>query len=150
MATVTKDIISFNSGQQIAQLLLLPLLPSEHKHINPTRGCGGSVSSDVYWVTQIALEKPLLNIQINGTRLLIDTGTDVTVIKGSELPSSWPLTLTITHLKGIGQSQNPHKNALLLYGGILREIRDPFNHMCWMDCPLIFGEEIFYLSWVLL
>ena len=62
MATATKDIITINAGQQVAQLLLLPLLPSEHKHINPTQGCGGSGSSDVHWVTQIRLEKPLLNI----------------------------------------------------------------------------------------
>ena len=59
MATATKDIITINAGQRVAQLLLLPLLPSEHKHVNPTQGCGGFGSSDVYWVTQIGLEKPL-------------------------------------------------------------------------------------------
>ena len=68
-----------------------------------------------YWVTQIGLEKPLLNIWINGKRFsgLIDTGADVTVIKGSEWPSSWPLTLTIFHLKGIGQRQYPYQSAEL-------------------------------------
>lgn len=116
MATATKDLITINVGQWVAQLLLLPLLPSEHKHVNPTQGCGGFGSSDVYWVTQIGLEKPLLNHCINGKRFsgFIDTGADVTVVKGSEWPSSWPLTPTITHLKGIGQSQNPHRSAELL------------------------------------
>ena len=94
----------------------MPLLPSEHKHVNPTRGCGGFGSSDVYWVTQIGLEKPLLNIWINGKIFsgLIDTGADITVIKESGWPISWPLAPTITHLKGIGQSQNPHQSAELL------------------------------------
>ena len=35
MATATKEIITINAGQRVAQLLLLPLLPSEHKHVNP-------------------------------------------------------------------------------------------------------------------
>ena len=38
MATATKDIITINAGQEVAELLLLPWLPSEYKHVNPTRG----------------------------------------------------------------------------------------------------------------
>ena len=30
---------------------------------------------------------------------------------------------------------------------MLSEIRHPFNHICWIDFRLIFGEEIFYFNW---
>lgn len=40
---------------------------------------------------------------------LVDTGTDVTIIKREAWPITWSLDTTLTHLKGIGQSQNLEK-----------------------------------------
>lgn len=46
---------------------------------------------------------------------LVDTGTDVTIIKREAWPITWFLATTLTHLKGIGQSQNlGKKNTKIL------------------------------------
>ena len=57
MDTATKDRITIDAYQQVAHLVLLPLLHSEHKNIIPTSGCIGFGSSDIYCVTQIEIGK---------------------------------------------------------------------------------------------
>lgn len=45
---------------------------------------------------------------------LIDTGADVTIIRGQDWPLSWPLSETLTHLRGIGYAINPKRSSKLL------------------------------------
>ena len=45
---------------------------------------------------------------------MIDTGADVTIIRGQDWPSTWPLTYTLTHLQGIGYASNPKRSSKLL------------------------------------
>jgi hypothetical protein len=45
---------------------------------------------------------------------LIDTGADVTIIRGEDWPSTWPLSDTHTHLQGIGYANNPKQSSKLL------------------------------------
>ena len=45
---------------------------------------------------------------------LIDTGAGVTIIRGQDWPSNWPLTDTLTHLQGIGYASNPKHSSKLL------------------------------------
>ena len=40
---------------------------------------------------------------------LIDTGADVTIIRGQDWPSNWPLTVSLTHLQGIGYPKRSSK-----------------------------------------
>ena len=70
----------------------------------------------MYWVQSITNKRPNLKLTIEGKGFegLIDTGADVTIIKGQDWPSSWPLTETLTHLQGIGYANNPKQNARLL------------------------------------
>ncbi|XP_054979898.1 uncharacterized protein LOC129400849 [Sorex araneus] len=51
----------------------------------------------------------IIKDEINGKVLsgLIDTGADVTIIAKKDWPKEWPLTPSLTHLQGTGQSQNP-------------------------------------------
>jgi hypothetical protein len=45
---------------------------------------------------------------------LIDTVADVTIIRGQDWPSNWPLTDTLTHLQGVGYASNPKRSSKLL------------------------------------
>ena len=45
---------------------------------------------------------------------LIYTGADVTIIRGQDWPSAWPLSDTLTHLQGIGYANNPKQRFKLL------------------------------------
>jgi hypothetical protein len=45
---------------------------------------------------------------------LIDTGADVTIIRGQDWPSTWPLTDKLSHLQGIGYTSNPKRSSKLL------------------------------------
>ena len=46
--------------------------------------------------------------------VLVDTGADITIIKKEDWPETWLLSATMTHLKGIGQSQNPERSSKIL------------------------------------
>jgi hypothetical protein len=45
---------------------------------------------------------------------LIDTGADVTIIRGQDWPSAWPLSDILTHLQGIGYANKPKQSSKLL------------------------------------
>ncbi|XP_012928834.1 endogenous retrovirus group K member 21 Pro protein-like [Heterocephalus glaber] len=61
----------------------------------------------------LSAQKPLMTLWLDGRQFsgLVDTGADITIIKGEDWPRAWPLKDTLTHLKGIGQSQNPKQSA---------------------------------------
>jgi hypothetical protein len=58
----------------------------------------------VNWVQSIANQRPNLKLTFDGKRFegLIDTGADVTIIRGQDWPSKWPLTDKLTHFQGLG------------------------------------------------
>lgn len=116
MAKTDNNIITVTQGERIAQLILLPLVPTKHPVQNPRRGNGGFGSSNVYWVQHITDQKPSLTLWLDGKSFtgLIDTGADVTIIKQEDWPSSWPTTETMTNLRGIGQSTNPKQSSKYL------------------------------------
>ncbi|XP_069844551.1 endogenous retrovirus group K member 7 Pro protein-like [Dipodomys merriami] len=45
---------------------------------------------------------------------LMDMGADATIISKKDWPLSWPLTPSMTHLKGIGQTSNPLQSSKIL------------------------------------
>jgi hypothetical protein len=73
------------------------------------RGQGGFDSSGVHWVQSITNQRPNLKLTFDRKSFegLIDTGADVTIIRGQDWPSAWPLSDTLTHLQGIGYANNP-------------------------------------------
>ena len=70
----------------------------------------------MYWVQSITNQRPNLKLIIEGKTFegLIDTGADVTIIRGQDWPSTWPLSDTLTHLQGIGYANNPKQSSKLL------------------------------------
>ena len=116
MVSSPKSINTIKAGQRFAQLLLLPLIPTSNNIVSPQRGNKGFGSSDVYWAQIVSTQKPLMTLWLDGKRFsgLIDTGADVTIIKKEDWPTTWPLDATLTHLKGIGQSQNPERSSKIL------------------------------------
>ena len=55
-----------------------------------------------------------LTIEVKSFEGLIDTGADVTMIRGHDWPTSWPLSEMLTHLQGIFYPNNPKYSAKLL------------------------------------
>ena len=55
-----------------------------------------------------------LIIEVKSFQRLIDTGADVTIIRGQDWPSTWPLSDMLTHLQGIGYANNPKQRCKLL------------------------------------
>jgi hypothetical protein len=55
-----------------------------------------------------------LTIEGKGSEGLIDTGTDVTIIRGQDWLSTWPLSNMLTHLQGIGYVNNLKQSSKLL------------------------------------
>ena len=88
------------ANQRIAQLILVPLHPLPLKFVNSERGQCGFGSSDMYWVQSITSKRPNLKLLIEGKGFegLIDTGADVTITRGQDWPSTWPLSDTLTHM----------------------------------------------------
>ena len=68
------------------------------------------------WVQSITNQRSNLKLTFNGKSFegLIDTRADVTIIRGQDWPSTWPLTDTLTHLQGIGFASNPKLSSKLL------------------------------------
>ena len=91
----------------MARLLLLPLVPTNHKYKSPKRGDQDVGSSDEYWVEPVVKQKPMVTIWLDGKvfRGLVDTGAIVYIIKQSDWPSTWPLTQALTNMRDISQSQ---------------------------------------------
>jgi hypothetical protein len=67
----------------------------------------------VYWVKSITSQRPNLKLIIEG-KSFEDTGADVTIIRGQDWPSTWPLSNMLTHLQGIGYANNLKQSSKLL------------------------------------
>lgn len=116
MAKAVNNIVTVSQGNRIAQLILLPLIETDNKVQQPYRGQGSFGSSDIYWVQPITCQKPSLTLWLDDKMFtgLIDTGADVTIIKLEDWPPNWPITDTLTNLRGIGQSNNPKQSSKYL------------------------------------
>ena len=68
------------------------------------------------WVQSITNQRPNLKLTFDGKSFegLIDTGADVTIIRGQGWPSAWLLTDMLTYLQGIGYANNPKRSSKLL------------------------------------
>jgi hypothetical protein len=68
----------------------------------------------VYWVQSITRKRPNLKLIIEGKSFegLIDTGADVTIFRGQDWPSIWPLSDTLT--QWIGYTNKPKQSSKLL------------------------------------
>ena len=64
----------------------------------------------------ITNQRPNLKLMLDGKSFegLIDTGANVTIIRGQDWPSNWPLTDSLTHLQGIGYASHPKHSSKLL------------------------------------
>ena len=110
MAHSPQGITVIQSGQRVAQLILLPTIPVG-KAIKQERG-----SSDAYWIQAINKQRPelLLYIQEKPFKGILDTGADVSVISQKHWPDEWPKQVVISILQGIGQSHDPEQSSTFL------------------------------------
>lgn len=115
MAHSPQGITVIQSGQRVAQLILLPIIPVG-KAIRQERGSRGFGSSDAYWIQAINKQCPelLLYIQEKPFKGILDTGADVSVISQKHWPDEWPKQVVISTLQGIGQSHDPEQSSTFL------------------------------------
>lgn len=99
----------------VAQLLLIPLTDSLHAP-HSTEEAPLERPSHVFFSQQIKTQKGTMQLTLNDKEFtgLIDTGADVTIVTKRDWPSAWPVVPSITHLQGIGQSQNPMISSIPL------------------------------------
>lgn len=111
-----RGAITIPANQKIAQLTLIPLRWSLSKFFENEEGQNNFDSSGVNWVKSITNQRPNLKLILDGKSFegLIDTGADVTIIRGQDWPSNWPLSVSLTHLQGIGYASNPKRSSKLL------------------------------------
>ena len=116
MAASPHGVITVPVNQRIAQLILVPLHLLPFRFVKSKRGQSGFGSSDVYQVQSITSKRPNFKLTIEGESFegLIDTGADVTFIRGQDWPSTWPLSDMLTHLQGISYANYPKQSAKLL------------------------------------
>ncbi|NXG57491.1 POK9 protein, partial [Hemiprocne comata] len=101
-------------GSRIAQLVpFKPCVPQLGIAERGHGGFGSTRSPQVYLSMEIAKAKPeceIIMIARNGqrtqTKMLIDTGADVTIISESQWPRTWPTVLAPSGIFGIGGSQS--------------------------------------------
>lgn len=114
MAAAPRTIVTIKSGDKVAQLVLLPFMPTGHVLSGHPRKKQGFGSSDfAYWIQKIGTERPTRILKVGHIYLhgILDTGADVSVISSGVWPEDWPLVPAMTTLRGIGQSQNPMQSA---------------------------------------
>lgn len=116
IAACPRGAITIPANQKIAQLTLIPLRWSLSKFFENEEGQNNFDSSGVNWVKSITNQRPNLKLILDGKSFegLIDTGADVTIIRGQDWPSNWPLSVSLTHLQGIGYASNPKRSSKLL------------------------------------
>ncbi|KAK4805325.1 hypothetical protein QYF61_018188 [Mycteria americana] len=91
---------------RIAQLILFKAV------VPQAENCFGSTGPPaIFWATQIATTRPMLTVTLYNPHtspacvqlpVLIDTGTDVTVLALKDWPRSWPLATPTEGLVGVG------------------------------------------------
>ncbi|MEJ1281163.1 hypothetical protein NN561_012112 [Cricetulus griseus] len=116
LASSRSGPISITSGQRIAQAIPLPLDTRAPSINNQEHGASSPGSSDTYWVWTISKDCPMLSLQIENKWFhgILDSGADATVISSKFWPSTWPTQPSVTHLQGIGQSNNSLQSSKLL------------------------------------
>jgi dUTPase len=98
MAASPHGVTIVPAHQRIAQLVLTPLHLLPSRFVKNERGQGGLDPSGVHWVQSITNQRPNLKLTFDGKIFeeLIDTGADVTIIRGQDWPSAWPLIYLLT------------------------------------------------------
>lgn len=98
--------VHFSKGERIAQLLLLPYLPIGDSSNQRQGGFGSTDTQSVFWATQITKMQPLIKVKL-GTKMisaLIDTGSDITIIKTQDWPSNFQYQIIPCHIKGVSSA----------------------------------------------
>lgn len=116
MAASPYGVTIVPTHQRIAQLVLAPLHTLPSRFVKNDRAQAGFDSSGVHWLQSITNQGPKLKLTFDGKSFegLIDTGADVTIIRGQDWPSAWSLSDKLTHLQVIGYANNPKRSSKLL------------------------------------
>ena len=104
--------------------------------------------ADVFWVHKITPSCPVLTLKLDGQAFtgLLDSGADATVIFSKHWPSSWPLTVSTTHMQGIGHSNIPQMSDKTLTRTDQEGNRGLSTVLSSGTSLLTFGAKIFFLK----
>lgn len=113
-----RGIIAINSGDKIAQILILPSchkLFESHKTTQEQKGFGSS-GAPLACVTLGMENRPLYPLWIRGKKFigLLDTGADRSIINEIEWPKNWPVQKADQTLRGLGIAHGPKCSAATL------------------------------------
>lgn len=118
MVQTFQGTVLINTGDCIAQLLLLPSLHSLFPARGPARGTSGFGFSGTNFtgLHMLLNERPMLTLWINGKSVkgLLDTGADKSIIAEKDWPKTWPTDVAEQTLQGLGFASFPKKSAALL------------------------------------
>lgn len=118
MVQAPQGPVLINTGDCIAQLLLLPSLHSLVPAKNCVRGPKnfGSSGTNFTGLHLLLSERPTLVLQINGKPIkgLLDTGADKSIIATKDWPNTWPTNVSEQTLQGLGFANFPKVSAALL------------------------------------
>lgn len=93
-------------GERIAQLILLPYIPIGSSVVQRTGGFGSTNPINVMWTAKLSQQQPLINIFIEHKKIqaLIDTGSDITIVKPTDWPSHITYTIIPCNIKGVSKT----------------------------------------------
>ena len=103
MLHVTHNLY-LQKGDRFAQLLLLPYVPPLNRKEDTRTGGFGNTHVTAALSTVIKeINRPMLKLKIRGRTFegMLDTGTDVSIIRTEEWPSDWPAVLASHQLVGV-------------------------------------------------
>ena len=140
----TQGPLTLRAGERIAQALPHPLF-GHFPYMKEEQGPSSPGSSEVYWVQKITDSRPMLTLFLEGKQFqgLLDTAADAKVISLTHWPTAWPLQLTATHLKGIGQTQDTLQSSKLLTWSEKENNTGPVQHFVVKGLPVnLWGRDI--------
>lgn len=92
------------TGDHIAQLILLPYSNIGHSQNIRTGGFGSSDPKNVFWILNLTKIQPKMKVLIDNKSILglIDTGSDIIIIKTQECPYYLKYQNIHCNIKGVG------------------------------------------------
>lgn len=123
------------SGQRIAQLILLPYARTGHTATSTQRGTEGFGSSDLYWVQAIKAQRPELTLTVNGRKL---TGYWIPEQMFRLLPKNNGLypgqsSLLLHSFKALAKLLVLNKVVISYTGRIMKVTGEYFNHTLFLS-----------------
>ncbi|KAL6058772.1 hypothetical protein STEG23_008626, partial [Scotinomys teguina] len=103
LTSAQNGVIVIPEGERLAQMILIPIIPTSNpplKGHRGTKGFGSTRSPEDFWVTDMQ-ERPKLTLNIDGKQFcgILDTGADMSILSMEHWPKGWQLEQTGARLQ---------------------------------------------------